>query len=80
MRDGSNGSEETAGSETTGGAAGADGRRRELTVSLAVPEMDCPSCAGKVDNAIGRLDGVTKRRAQSDRRDGDGDLRPRCHR
>jgi len=59
MRDGSNGSEETAGSETTGGAAGADGRRRELTVSLAVPEMDCPSCAGKVDNAIGRLDGVT---------------------
>jgi Cd2+/Zn2+-exporting ATPase len=32
--------------------------RRELTARLAVPEMDCPSCAGKVDNALGRVDGV----------------------
>ncbi|MFC7325347.1 heavy metal translocating P-type ATPase [Halorubrum rutilum] len=37
---------------------GADGGRRELTADLAVPEMDCPSCAGKVDNALGRVDGV----------------------
>ena len=54
MRDGSSGS---------GGADGdgsdADGRRRELTAGLAVPEMDCPSCAGKVDSALGRVDGVT---------------------
>ncbi|OYR97965.1 cadmium-transporting ATPase, partial [Halorubrum sp. E3] len=42
-----------------GDGAGEAGRRRELTASLAVPEMDCPSCAGKVDNALGRLDGVT---------------------
>jgi len=36
------------------------GGRRDLTVSLAVPEMDCPSCAGKVDNALDRVDGVTE--------------------
>ena len=30
----------------------------EVTVRLAVPEMDCPSCAGKVDNSLGRVDGV----------------------
>ncbi|MFW6317369.1 MAG: heavy metal translocating P-type ATPase, partial [Halorubrum sp.] len=40
------------------GAADAGDRRRELTASLAVPEMDCPSCAGKVDNALARVDGV----------------------
>lgn len=28
------------------------------TVVLDVPEMDCPSCAGKVENALDRLDGV----------------------
>ncbi|WP_206731725.1 heavy metal translocating P-type ATPase [Halorubrum amylolyticum] len=70
MRDGPNDSEETTAGETTagettaggttaGGGSSGDGNRRELTVSLAVPEMDCPSCAGKVDNALGRLDGVT---------------------
>jgi len=32
---------------------------RERTVRLAVPEMDCPSCAGKVDSGLERLDGVT---------------------
>jgi len=42
-----------------GDGAGEAGRRRELTASLAVPEMDCPSCAGKVDNALGRVTGVT---------------------
>ncbi len=36
----------------------ATGDRRELTAGLAVPEMDCPSCAGKVDNALERVDGV----------------------
>ncbi|WP_144922487.1 heavy metal translocating P-type ATPase [Halorubrum salsamenti] len=56
MTDGSNGS----GGSDGGGPAGGDGRRRELTAGLAVPEMDCPSCAGKVDNALGSLDGVTE--------------------
>jgi Cd2+/Zn2+-exporting ATPase len=44
-------------SDATRGMDGA-GQRRELTVRLAVPEMDCPSCAGKVDKSLGRVDGV----------------------
>ena len=52
MTDGSNGRGETGGGSDPAGG-------RELTASLAVPEMDCPSCAGKVDNALARLDGVT---------------------
>ena len=55
MTDGSNGRDEFDG----GGTAGEGGPRRELTAGLAVPEMDCPSCAGKVDNALEGLDGVT---------------------
>ncbi|QLD86008.1 cation-translocating P-type ATPase [Natronomonas halophila] len=35
-----------------------DGRRRELTARLAVPEMDCPSCARKVDKSLQRVDGI----------------------
>ncbi|UPV76054.1 cadmium-translocating P-type ATPase [Halorussus limi] len=31
---------------------------RERTVRLSVPEMDCPSCAGKVTASVERLDGV----------------------
>ncbi|WP_276280443.1 heavy metal translocating P-type ATPase [Halorussus caseinilyticus] len=31
---------------------------RERTVRLSVPEMDCPSCAGKVSASVERLDGV----------------------
>ncbi len=38
---------------------------RERTTEFAVPEMDCPSCAGKVDNALGKVDGLV-----------DADLRP----
>ncbi len=30
----------------------------ESSVQLSVPEMDCPSCAGKVENALDRVDGV----------------------
>ncbi|WP_440991630.1 heavy metal translocating P-type ATPase [Haloarchaeobius baliensis] len=33
-------------------------RTTETTISYTVPEMDCPSCAGKVENALGALDGV----------------------
>jgi len=35
-----------------------DGSGREQTVRLTVPEMDCPSCAGKVERSLGRVDGV----------------------
>ncbi|WP_435075510.1 heavy metal translocating P-type ATPase [Halorubrum sp. HHNYT27] len=46
--------------EQGGGTKGDGGERRELTAALAVPEMDCPSCAGKVDNALERVDGITE--------------------
>ncbi|WP_435092923.1 heavy metal translocating P-type ATPase [Halorubrum sp. N11] len=59
MTDGSNGRGEIEGGGIADEEAGEGGTRRQLTASLAVPEMDCPSCAGKVDNALGRLDGVT---------------------
>ncbi|WP_415379548.1 heavy metal translocating P-type ATPase [Halosimplex sp. TS25] len=36
------------------------GRTEELTARLSVPEMDCPSCAGKVDKSLGRVDGVVE--------------------
>ncbi|QCC46459.1 heavy metal translocating P-type ATPase [Halobellus limi] len=32
--------------------------RREVTVRLVVPEMDCPSCAGKVDKSLDRVEGI----------------------
>ncbi|TYL37662.1 cadmium-translocating P-type ATPase [Natronococcus pandeyae] len=30
------------------------------TLELRVPEMDCPSCAGKVKNSVERLDGIDR--------------------
>ncbi|WP_264822424.1 heavy metal translocating P-type ATPase [Halocatena marina] len=30
----------------------------ETTISLDVPDMDCPSCAGKVENSLRKLDGI----------------------
>jgi Cd2+/Zn2+-exporting ATPase len=41
---------------TTAAASSSDGDRR--TLQLTVPEMDCPSCAGKVTNSIEQLDGI----------------------
>ncbi|MFB6087709.1 MAG: HAD-IC family P-type ATPase, partial [Haloarculaceae archaeon] len=35
------------------GVAGGDS-----TVQLSVPEMDCPSCAGKVESSVRKLDGI----------------------
>ena len=35
------------------------GQARELSVRLTVPEMDCPSCAQKVDKGLQRVDGIT---------------------
>ncbi|EMA65224.1 heavy metal translocating P-type ATPase [Halorubrum kocurii] len=60
MTDGSNGRDEGDGGGAASGAAGEPDARRELTAGLAVPEMDCPSCAGKVDNALERVDGVVE--------------------
>ncbi len=37
----------------------------ERTIRLSVPEMDCPSCAGKVDKSLQRVDGVTDATFQS---------------
>ena len=31
----------------------------EVTVKFSVPEMDCPSCAGKIENALDNVAGVT---------------------
>lgn len=42
-------------SPVTQGARGANGTE---PLSLSVPEMDCPSCAGKVEAAIQRVPGV----------------------
>nr|WP_275040303.1 cation-translocating P-type ATPase [Halorhabdus tiamatea] len=39
-----------------GTAGTGDGRQ----IQLAVPEMDCPSCASKVDGSLERVDGVTE--------------------
>jgi Cd2+/Zn2+-exporting ATPase len=44
--------------EDGGGPAGEDGRRRAVTARLTVPEMDCPSCAKKVDASLQRVEGV----------------------
>jgi Cd2+/Zn2+-exporting ATPase len=45
--------------ESNAAPASGDGRRQELTGHLTVPEMDCPSCAKKVDTSLQRVDGVT---------------------
>ncbi|MDZ5810749.1 cation-translocating P-type ATPase [Halorubrum sp. AD140] len=58
MTDESEGGEGCDGGDPVGDDT--DGAGRTLTASLAVPEMDCPSCAGKVDGALGRVDGVTE--------------------
>ncbi|MFW6003509.1 MAG: heavy metal translocating P-type ATPase [Halanaeroarchaeum sp.] len=40
------------------GQGGGSGRGRTLSVALTVPEMDCPSCATKVDKSLKRRDGI----------------------
>lgn len=42
----------------------ADETGRELSVSLTVPEMDCPSCAQKVDKSLARRDGILEAELQ----------------
>ncbi|RKD89277.1 heavy metal translocating P-type ATPase [Halopiger aswanensis] len=47
--------DETAARQPSGGERQ---RTETLTARLAVPEMDCPSCAGKVDKSLQRVGGV----------------------
>ena len=48
-------------SENAGGTdEGPDGPESERSLRLSVPEMDCPSCAGKVEKSLGRVDGVVE--------------------
>lgn len=42
------------------GQASNSGQGRQLSVRLAVPEMDCPSCAQKVDKSLQRVNGITE--------------------
>ncbi len=42
-----------------GPGADAVGNDSDGEVALSVPEMDCPSCAGKVERSVSKLDGVT---------------------
>ncbi|MFC7198986.1 heavy metal translocating P-type ATPase [Halospeciosus flavus] len=42
------------------GDGASDGGTRELSARLTVPEMDCPSCAGKVESGLQRVDGVVE--------------------
>jgi len=44
--------------ESDGSGPPGGGRGEELTARLGVPEMDCPSCARKVDTSLERVDGV----------------------
>ena len=37
---------------------------KELSVRMAVPEMDCPTCAGKVETSLDRVDGVLEHSLQ----------------
>ena len=49
--------------ETTVTARDGDWERAS-TVRLTVPEMDCPSCATKVETSLGRVEGVAESRLQ----------------
>ncbi len=44
----------------TGDERVAPTRDSSRTLELRVPEMDCPSCAGKVRNSVDRLDGIDR--------------------
>ncbi|WP_435335553.1 heavy metal translocating P-type ATPase [Haloarchaeobius sp. TZWWS8] len=49
-------SDESCSAETNAGDSLADA---EATLRLDVPDMDCPSCAGKVESSVSTVDGVT---------------------
>jgi len=61
--DDSIGDDDPAGGEDAGGRAAGDpdagdGSTAAVELRLSVPEMDCPSCAGKVERSVRRLEGV----------------------
>ena len=37
-----------------------DRQNSQAVATLSVPEMDCPSCAGKVQNSVEKLDGIKR--------------------
>ncbi|WEL16349.1 Cation transport ATPase [Halorhabdus sp. SVX81] len=52
--------DETA-ATSSDGTPSTDGETgKAVTARLAVPEMDCPSCASKVDGSLERVDGITE--------------------
>lgn len=51
--------------EEDGGKQGEPSQPTEFATTLSVPGMDCPSCAGKIEKSLGRVDGLI-----------DTDLRP----
>ena len=53
--------EAVSNSPANGGADPEEGVREEATARFEVPEMDCASCANKVEAAIDRVDGVSDR-------------------
>jgi|GEM_PF-3646879 Copper chaperone len=48
---------DTAAADDPRSHSGDDGDRE--TLSLSVPSMDCPSCAGKVESSVSDLNGVS---------------------
>jgi len=66
--DGAEPSDDGAGTAPDGGEHGTGPDRVDAgefpTVQLSVPEMDCPSCTGKVDTRLARVAGVVETRLQ----------------
>jgi Zn2+/Cd2+-exporting ATPase len=46
------------GGESDNGEIAADGAGDREVIRLSVPDMDCPSCAGKVETSVQKLDGI----------------------
>jgi len=44
--------------------SGRDRQERDRTARLTVPDMDCPSCAKKIEKRLRRVDGVLESRLQ----------------
>ena len=51
-------------SDAPTGRAEGDGRASEQSVHLGVPDMDCPSCAHKVDKSLQRVEGLVEANLQ----------------
>ena len=51
-------SPQSAPRESTGSATDPTAERDLAALSLSVPSMDCPSCAGKIESSVSDLDGI----------------------